>query len=268
MNQVPHASGATFDELLSVVRQLRDPIYGCPWDREQTHVSLIGDLIEEAYEVIEAIEAGDIADLIEELGDLLLQVTHHIGIAEENQGFSAQDVFSGIVNKLIRRHPHVFSANALTSPVEVLQQWERIKQEERKHSESTNTPFSGLPRAMPALVYAQKTQVRVSSLGLDWGTILEPLGKIQEELSKVMEANSVETQQTEIGDLLFSVVNAARWMGIDAEAALRSATNRFQERTEVVTTKAREEHIDLLLASPEEKARLWDIAKSLVAGED
>lgn len=259
---------ATFEELLSVVRQLRDPSSGCPWDREQTHVSLVGDLIEESYEVIDALESDGIQDLVEELGDLLLQITHHIVIAEENHEFSVEDVFAGIVNKLVRRHPHVFSSNHAASSSEVLQQWEKIKQEERKHSSSTDTPFSGLPRAMPALLYAQKTQIRASSLGLDWGKVAGPLEKIQEEFKELNEANSKEDQLAETGDLLFSVVNAARWMGIDAETALRYATDKFQGRTETFLETAREQNVDLLATSVEEKERLWSVIKALKAKEE
>ena len=263
MEQVPFRGGATFDELLSVVRQLREPHSGCPWDREQTHFSLIGDLIEESYEVIDAIESEGIRNLIEELGDLLLQVCHHVVIAEEDQEFLAKDVFAGIINKLIRRHPHVFSSEALTSSSEVLQQWERIKQEERNQLHSTDTPFSGLPRAMPALTYAQKTQVRAASLGIDWETVTGPFKKIEKESKELKEASSVENREVEMGDLLFSVVNVARGIGIDAEGALRAATQRFQSRTEGLVADARDKNIDLLSASPLVKYRLWDAAKDL-----
>lgn len=268
MDQMTYDRRATFEELLSVVRQLRDPISGCPWDREQTHVSLVGDLIEESYEVIDALESNVMQDLVEELGDLLLQITHHIAIAEENHEFSVEDVFAGIVNKLVRRHPHVFSSNQAASSSEVLQQWEKIKQEERKQSSSTDTPFSGLPRAMPALLHAQKTQIRASSLGLDWAKIDGPLEKIQEEFKELNEANSKEDQLAETGDLLFSVVNAARWMGIDAETALRYATDKFQGRTETFLETAREQHVDLLVTSVEEKERLWNVTKALKAKEE
>ena len=261
MEQVPFRAGATFDELLSVVRRLRDPHSGCPWDREQTHFSLLGDLIEESYEVIDAIESEGVRDLIEELGDLLLQVCHHVVIAEEDQEFLPKDVFAGIINKLIRRHPHVFAFETLTSSTEVLQQWEKIKQEERNQVHSRDTPFSGLPRAMPALIYAQKTQVRAASLGLDWETVTGAFKKIEEESKELNEATSLENREAEMGDLLFSVVNVARWMEIDAEGALRAATQRFQSRTGNLVSDARDKNIDLLSASPVVKDRLWDAAK-------
>ena len=265
MDQISNENEPTFNELLSVVRELRDPDSGCPWDREQTHTSLMNDLIEESYEVIQAIETPNLIDLVEELGDLLLQVAHHIVIAEENSEFSSEQVLGHILNKLVRRHPHVFSSDALNSPSEVLQQWERIKEQERKQSQTGGTAFSGLPTAMPALIYAYKTQVRASSVGLDWETVDGPLIKIEEEREELIAADSSERQHAEMGDLLFSVVNTSRWMGIDAESALREATHRFQRRTEILLQKAREENIDLLSASSEERERLWRVVKILAA---
>ena len=261
MEQVSFIEGVTFDELLSVVRRLRDPHSGCPWDREQTHFSLLGDLIEESYEVIDAIELEGVPELIEELGDLLLQICHHVVIAEEDQEFLPKDVFTGIINKLVRRHPHVFASETLTSSTEVLQQWEKIKQEERNELHSADSPFSGLPRAMPALIHAQKTQVRAASLGLDWETITGAFNKIEEESKELNEANSVEKREAEMGDLLFSVVNVARWMGIDAEGALRAATQKFQSRTVNLVADARDKNFDLLSASPIVKGQLWDATK-------
>jgi len=265
MDQISNENEPTFNQLLSVVRELRDPDNGCPWDREQTHTSLMNDLIEESYEVIQAIETRNLVDLAEELGDLLLQIAHHIVIAEEKSEFSSKQVLGHILNKLVRRHPHVFSSDALSSPSEVLQQWEKIKEQERKQSQTGGTAFSGLPRAMPALIYAYKTQVRASSVGLDWETVDGPLIKIEEEREELIAAESSERQHAEMGDLLFSVVNTSRWMGIDAESALRAATHRFQRRTEILLQKAREENIDLLSTSSEERERLWRAAKILSA---
>ncbi|HIE10922.1 MAG TPA: nucleoside triphosphate pyrophosphohydrolase [Kiritimatiellae bacterium] len=218
-----------FTELVRTVRRLRSP-QGCPWDRAQTLRSLKANLVEECCEVVEAIERNDAQALQEELGDLLLQVLIQSQICSEQGIFTLADVIHSLKQKLIRRHPHVFGTRNASSPEEALATWESVKHAE-KHSPSSAIP--GLPRILPALKKAQKIQKRVAAVGFDWPDVPQILEKIREELSEVEEELATPDRkglESELGDLLFAMVNLCRRLQIDAEEALQSAVRRFCER--------------------------------------
>lgn len=216
--------------LREIVARLRAPD-GCPWDREQTHASLRGGLVEEAHEVVEAIGRNDDAHLCEELGDLLLQVVMHSQIASEEKRFDFDQVARGIAEKLIRRHPHVFGGQKLDDTGAVLKQWDRIKREEK--GEPHASILDGISPALPALMRAEKVQKKAARVGFDWDDLHGVLEKIREEISEIEQAAAEETPaalEEEIGDLLFSVVNLARKAGTDAEIGLHQATGKFIRR--------------------------------------
>ncbi|WP_225421059.1 nucleoside triphosphate pyrophosphohydrolase [Sphingomonas parva] len=210
-------------ELVAIMRRLRDPENGCAWDREQTFETIAPYTIEEAYEVADAIARGDMADLRDELGDLQLQVVYHSRIAEERGAFSIDDVIAGICAKMIRRHPHIFG-DAGESPG-----WEALKAAERGVREDRSA-LAHVARALPALKRAEKIQARAARVGFDWPDVSGPRAKIDEEIAEIEAAASDAEREAELGDLLFSVVNYARHLGIDPEAALRGATDRFEQR--------------------------------------
>ena len=219
-----------FQRLCQIVARLRAP-GGCPWDREQTHQSLVPDLLEEAYEVAEAIRASDDANLREELGDLLLQVVMHAQIASEEGRFTVEDVSREVADKLVRRHPHVFAQSDARDTGAVLRQWDAIKRAERKSSDESY--FSGLTRALPALMLAQKAQTKAARVGFDWSEIKEVVAKVDEELAETKEAiasQNAEAMADEMGDLLFAVVNLVRKHTLDAEMVLAAATEKFITR--------------------------------------
>ena len=220
------------DELIKVLNRLRAP-GGCPWDAEQTHESIKSSLIEECYEVLDAIDSNNIEGMCEELGDLLLQIVFHCQIETELGHFDMQDVCSGIVNKLIYRHPHVFSTVNVKDANEVLYNWEQLKKKE-KHQNTVADSMLAVPKGFPALMRASKIQKKAKHVGFDWNSPKEALCKIYEEADEVkqaLEANENEARVfEEIGDLLFSVVNVARLAGCDAELALKSATEKFLRR--------------------------------------
>jgi MazG family protein len=220
----------SISELRAVMHRLRAP-GGCPWDAEQTHESLIPHLIEEAYEVAEAARSGDMAHFCEELGDLLLQPIFHAEIAAESGSFTFDDIARGITEKLIRRHPHVFGdATAATSDA-VLTQWEQIKRAEKGDQPQ---PFlHGISKGLPALMRAQKLQKKAAKVGFDWPDIAPVLDKIREETTEILDAvasGEKDAIREEVGDLLFTVVNLARKLGVDAEIALSEANSKFEDR--------------------------------------
>src|SRR2546426_4674920 len=224
LNSQPSA----FNKLCEIVAKLRAPA-GCPWDREQTHESLLPALIEEAYEVAEAVRANDDANFREELGDLLLLIVMHAEIAREGGGFDIDNVLSDVTEKLIRRHPHVFGKSDARDSGAVLKQWESIKRTEKtgKHH------LDDLPAALPALMRAQKAQSKAARVNFDWTAVLNVVAKVDEELSEVKQAIASQDGQAvedEIGDLLFAVVNLARKCKLDAESALQTATDKFVAR--------------------------------------
>jgi len=218
-----------FAKLCEIVAKLRAPD-GCPWDREQTNQSLLPALIEEAYEAAEAARAQDDAHFREELGDLLLLVVMHAQIAHETNRFDIEDVIEEVCDKLIRRHPHVFGTSEAHDADTVLKQWEAIKREEK---DANSHYLASLPKALPALVRAQKAQSKSARVNFDWTALRDVIAKVEEELGETKEAirsRQQEKMEDEIGDLLFAVVNLARKLKIDAETALQSATDKFVAR--------------------------------------
>ncbi|MCD6249845.1 MAG: nucleoside triphosphate pyrophosphohydrolase [candidate division Zixibacteria bacterium] len=236
--QVLDPSLTPFEQLCRLMAVLRSP-EGCQWDRAQTHRSLLPYLIEEAYEVLEAVEAEDYPGLKEELGDLLCQIVFHTQLAQERGEFDINDSVRSIIDKLIRRHPHVFKNRAELDPDQVRDQWEKIKTE----LEEKKSVLSGLPRSMPALTMAYRIGEKAAGVGFDWGKSSDAFDKVIEELDEVREVlvSSDENRKArlgdEIGDLLFAVASVARLEGVDPEAALRRALAKFRQRFERMEAK-------------------------------
>jgi len=254
----PATSMEAFQELIA---HLRSP-EGCPWDREQTHQTLRPNLLEEAYEVAEAIDANDPAAMAEEFGDLLLQVVLHAQIASEYGEFTLADVIRSIHTKLVRRHPHVFGDVDLDDPEAVIQNWERLKAAERKaNGQAEKGILDGVSKALPALTQAQTYQKRAARVGFDWPDIQGVLDKVCEELDEVRNAPDNEARTAEMGDLIFALVNLARWLKIDAESALREANARFRERFAYIEQAARQQGRPLDELSLDEMDALWNEAK-------
>jgi MazG family protein len=228
-------SAISFQRLCEIVAKLRAP-GGCPWDREQTHESLLPALIEEAYEVARAVRANDTANFREELGDLLLLIVMHAEIASESGRFDTNGVLKEVTEKLIRRHPHVFGSSDARDSGAVLKQWESIKRAEKKHKPGRNAGDAGghylddLPLALPALMRAQKTQSKVARVNFDWTELDDVIAKVEEEIQELKQAILEQDRKSiedEVGDLLFAVVNLARKCKLDAESALQGATDKF-----------------------------------------
>lgn len=262
--------------LLEIMAALRTPVTGCPWDLEQDFASIAPYTLEEAYEVVDAIERGDLADLKDELGDLLLQVVFHARMAEEQGAFAFPDVVQAITRKLVRRHPHVFGDARDLSPREVKSLWDEIKREEKAErraardamglpAEAHEAGFlSGIPAALPALTRAQKLTAKAAKVGFDWPDAMQVIEKIHEELDEVKEAASSGERdriEDEIGDLLFSVTNLARHYGIDPEQALRRTNAKFERRFTSVEKALRNQGSSLDEASLDEMEELWVEAK-------
>jgi ATP diphosphatase len=250
--RAPATPSSGLDELVEIMRRLRDPQTGCAWDREQTFETIAPYTIEEAYEVADAIARSDMADLVDELGDLQLQVVYHARIAEELGHFSIADVLAGISAKMVRRHPHIFGSEA-ESPG-----WEALKAAERDEREDKSA-LANVALALPALKRAEKIQRRAARVGFDWPDAAGPRVKIDEELAELDAAGTAEERVHEIGDLLFSVVNYARHLEIDPEAALRDAVARFESRFRLVETTADRPLKDMTI---EELEALWQQAKA------
>ncbi|GBD11777.1 Nucleoside triphosphate pyrophosphohydrolase/pyrophosphatase MazG [bacterium HR23] len=248
-----------FETLRAILARLRAPD-GCPWDREQTHQSLRRALLEECYETLEALDRGDTQRLVEELGDLLIHIGFHCQIGEEEGAFRWEDVFRQVNTKLIRRHPHVFGDAKVETARQVEQQWERIKKAEKPHA----SLLDGLPKDLPALAAAQAISQRVARVGFDWPDLPGVLHKVQEELAEVQNAQTPQEREREVGDLLFTIVNLARWLGVDAESALRTANARFARRWQVIEEMCRERGQDFASLPLEEKEALWQEAKGRV----
>lgn len=269
MGRQSESAGELFERLVRLVAKLRSP-NGCPWDKAQTHESIKRCVIEEAYEVLQAIEDGDMAKLSEELGDLLLQVVFHAQMANEVGHFSIRDVLEKICNKLVSRHPHVFGDAVAETPEQVLAQWQAIKHKERSQAEGESEGLmSNLPLSMPALMLAEEVHRRASSVGFDWGDAREAFSKVKEEveeLSTLLEENSwaehAERLKDELGDLLFSTVNVARLLRLDAEDALRSTVNKFVRRFNEIERRAKELGVNLSQMSLSEMDSIWDEVKS------
>jgi len=268
----PLANTASPHALPWLVARLRAPD-GCPWDREQDHLSLRKFLLEETYEVYDALEHGSTPQLAEELGDLLLQIVLHAQYGTEDGVFDMSDIHRAVVAKIIRRHPHVFGDVVANSAAEVIRNWEQIKAGERAErsgngyeSEANGSmpaAFAGLSRALPALAYAQEMQERAASLGYDWASTDGVLEKVVEEAAEIAAAPDDAARREEFGDLLLVMVNLARRLGIDAEAALRSASVKFAARFAHVERLAAQREVDLKALSFEQLDELWDEAKAV-----
>ncbi len=248
---------ATFEGLVALVARLRAPD-GCPWDRDQTHASLRRAFLEECFEALEALDAGDPAALAEELGDVLVHAAFHCRIAAETGDFTARTVLQGAVDKLVRRHPHVFADAQVTSVQEVEEQWEALKRAER----SGGSILEGAPRSMPALAYSQTISRRAARAGFEWPDMAGVLAKLREELDELQAAQTDAEREHELGDVLFSLANVARWLDIDAESALRSANQRFSRRFAHMEDASRTRNVPFETLSLDAKEALWQQAKA------
>lgn len=258
----------TITDLLYLMQRLRDPQTGCPWDITQTYDTIAPSTLEEAYEVVDAIEKKDFAHLKEELGDLLFQVIFYSQIGKEEKRFEFDDVVSTLVSKLVRRHPHVFPDGTLQSQIEnrnslpedVKARWESIKQEERA-AKGAQGALADVPLNLPALSRAAKLQKRAASVGFDWHDVQGPIAKVREELLEVeaaLDEKNIQAVEEELGDLFFAVVNISRFLKIDPEQSLRKANQKFSQRFEYI-----EQNMGKPLASAniDEMNQLWDEAK-------
>lgn len=252
------------NDLIDIVEILRSP-GGCPWDIEQDHKSIRRDFLEETYEVIEAINKEDRDGLLEELGDVLLQVVFHTQIEREKNSFDLNDVADGVCKKMIERHPHVFgNVNAETSE-QVLENWDVIKKRTKSQKSQTESMLS-IPREFPALMRADKVQKKAAKVGFDWDSVEGAFEKVSEELEELKEAVTmgiVENANEELGDLLFSVVNVSRFIGVDSEEALTFATDKFIDRFSKVEKMAEEKGINMKETELSELDKLWDEAKKV-----
>ncbi len=254
--------GKQVDRLVAIIEKLRSP-QGCPWDREQTHKSILSCLLDETYEFFEAAEQDDTSMMREELGDVLLQIVFHAQMAKEDNRFSLEDVAQEICEKMVRRHPHVFGDTKASSTTEVIENWEDIKDKEvgKEHRESI---IDGIPMAMPALFRAEKVQRRVARVGFDWETTGPALDKVEEEFAEfraALESGDLEHAEEELGDILFALVNVARHKKICAEDALRITIKKFDKRFRYIEKKMAEKKRTLTSASLEELDALWEESK-------
>jgi len=249
-----------FATMVAIIAKLRAPD-GCPWDRKQTHASLRKNLLEECYEVLEALDEGNSGRLCDELGDLLMQVVLHTQIATEAGEFEVGDVISSINAKLVHRHPHIFGSLKVKDADEVAHNWEVLKREERATDASM---LEGVPKQMPALAYSQQIQQRVAQVGFDWEDINGVIDKLAEEVSEFKQADSQEQKEMEFGDLLFTLVNIARRLGIDLEVALRQANKRFYHRFSYMEKVCHQRGLNLGDLSFAQQNTLWEEAKKKV----
>jgi tetrapyrrole methylase family protein / MazG family protein len=258
--------GERFERLVAIMHRLRAP-GGCPWDGEQTHESIKPYLVEEAYEVLEAIDANDDRELCGELGDLMLQVVFHAEMASETDRFAIGDVIDAICDKLVRRHPHVFADTQVSGSEEVLRNWSKIKQQERRHSDDSSA-LAGVPRAMPALLRAHRIGEKASSAGFDWTRPEGVLDKLREELAELEQAVAAEGPErveAELGDLLFAATSLARHLGVRSEDALGKATDRFESRFREMERRLAADGRELTALSEDKKEEAWQRAKSVPA---
>ncbi|HEX9022284.1 MAG TPA: nucleoside triphosphate pyrophosphohydrolase [Geobacteraceae bacterium] len=255
-----------FDRLVGIMRKLRGP-GGCPWDAEQSHESLKRYLLEECYEVIEAIDKNDPELLREELGDLMLQPVFHAVIAEEKAEFTLDEVLEAISDKLVRRHPHVFAGQVVKTADEQVENWERIKKDE--HGEERKSALSGVPPHLPALLKAQKITEKAARVGFDWEHTDQVFAKMLEELHEFEETMAIgdeKRMEAELGDLLFAIVNLGRFLSINPEEALRKTIGRFVGRFAHIEETLHARGIQLKEATLEEMEALWEEAKVKEAG--
>lgn len=246
-----------FNDLVEIIKILRKE---CPWDRKQTHQSIKDNLIEEAYEAVDAIDQNDFEELKKELGDLLLHVVFHSRMATETNSFTIEDVIESIQEKLIRRHPHVFGDEVAEDEQQVAENWESIKMQEGKKS-----VLDGIPVHLPALIKAQRMQEKAANVGFDWPESKQVLEKVREELdefSEALEHQDQEESRKEFGDLLFSLVNLGRFYDLNAEDSLRLTNRKFDERFRFIEKKLEREGIDINDATLEHMDSYWEKAKS------
>lgn len=263
--------GRLFEALVALQARLRAP-NGCPWDREQTHATLRTYLLEETYEVLDALDAGDDRKLAGELGDLLLQIVFHSQIAREEARFAIADVIEAVHTKIVRRHPHVFGAKRARDAAEVLKSWEQLKAEERREeagggerkASARASLLDGISKGLPATLEAYQMTRRAARIGFDWSSLPELLEKLPEEageLRRAFERGDAARIEEEVGDLLFAAVNAARFLELDPEIALRRANRKFRGRFEEMERRARETHRELAQVPRKEMEELWESAK-------
>jgi len=245
-----------FATLVDIIARLRGP-QGCPWDREQTHLSLKPNLLEECYEALEAIDQGDNEKLREELGDLLMQIVLHAQIAAEQGKFNIGDVLQGISAKLIHRHPHVFGKAKVKEAREVVLSWEALKQEEREEA----SLLSSLPKGMPALAHSQAMQRRAARVGFDWREFNGVIEKLVEEIQELGQTTDHQERVSEFGDLLFTLANVARWLDVELEDALRLANERFYQRFCYMEEACQQQGVTLDSLSFEQQNGLWEETK-------
>ena len=259
---IPEERMGEFQSLVDVVARLRGP-GGCPWDAEQTHESLKRNLLEECYETLEAIDGGEPLELAEELGDILVQVAFHADIARQAGEFDIADVLTAINRKLIRRHPHVFADGSASDARQVERNWEQLKAEERREAGKPEpSAMDSVPAALPALTAAQLMQDRAARFGFDWDDAGGVLDKLIEEIGEFRAARTPEERIDEFGDVLFALVNLARWSGIHAEDALRQANGKFRSRYRAMERLASEREQDFTALPLDDKEALWQEAKA------
>ncbi len=254
----------TLDDLVQVIRILRGE-NGCPWDRVQTHESIRQDMLEEAYEAADAIDKGNMENLCEELGDVLMQVVFHAEIEAEKGGFTIEDVIRGICEKMVYRHPHVFGNGEVQADTaeQVLVNWEELKKKE-KHTETQTEVMKNVPDALPALIRARKVQKKAADVGFDFPDALGAIQKVYEEIQELEESVKLEngTEEEEFGDILFALVNISRFLKINPEFALTKAIKKFINRFEYIEKSALLQGKDLSSMTLEEMDLLWDEAKT------
>lgn len=263
----PLSKENSFEAFQEIIAHLRAP-EGCPWDREQTHLSLRKNLLEETYEALSAFDDEDIEGIKEELGDLLLQIVLHAQIASEAGEFRMGDILAGIHNKLVFRHPHVFGETQVSGVKNVLQNWERLKEDERASKGNPEKgQLDGVPLILPALNQAQEIQSRAARVGFDWSEIKPVLEKVFEEIEEVQGARNAQHREKEIGDLLFAVVNLARWYKVDAESALRLTNLKFRKRFAYIEKQAKSNGTRLSEMTLAEMDHWWEQAKEFEPGD-
>jgi XTP/dITP diphosphohydrolase len=249
-------AGVEVLRLTDVMRQLRDPEHGCPWDLEQDHGTLVRYLIEETYELVDAIESGQDSDIVEELGDVLLQVVFHAQVAADRRAFTIDDVARGIADKLERRHPHVFGDGDAATADEVQANWDQLKQAEKGRA----GPFDGVPDALPGLVLLETLQRKAAKRGFRWHDVDGPAAKVREELAEVLAADDPDRLEAEVGDLLGAVVALARQLGVDADAAARRAARSFRTRFELTLREIDTRGLDAASLDAATWLEVWDAA--------
>jgi nucleoside triphosphate diphosphatase len=261
----PQSAHHSWDDLVEIMARLR---MGCPWDREQTHRTLVPYLIEETYEVVEAIEGGDLDALCEELGDLLLQIVFHSQLATETGKFSVADVVDALSNKMVRRHPHVFGDAVIEDVDAQWRNWEKLKAQE-KTGQKRKSRLDGIPKELGALQRGQRMQEKASRVGFDWPNVYGILDKLSEELRELAEARREKQDdprvREELGDILFTLVNLSRALGVDAEQAMREANEKFHKRFFFMEERAAADGKTLSDLSLDELEELWQLAKTQAA---